>query len=145
MPSAIPAPRPQAAVPSTDQASIEMARVAREQIKAPAVTETAPLELSKEVMIANGIANMPKPLLSVSAPISNSLFTVAVDKTNRTAYVLEETRENYGIIKTYSTSLGSSNGDKFVEEDKKTPEGVYTIIRRRTSDDLPNTDQGHLF
>ncbi|MBZ4643479.1 MAG: hypothetical protein JG767_1088 [Deferribacteraceae bacterium] len=51
---------------------------------------------------------------------------IAVDKSAKTAYLLKIENDTPVIIKRYTDILtGEVNGDKAVEGDKKTPEGVY--------------------
>lgn len=52
---------------------------------------------------------------------------ILVDKSTRTLEVAEYELEQYRILKTFRTTIGKVKGDKQVEGDLKTPEGIYTL------------------
>ncbi len=80
---------------------------------------------------------LPKPVLSMPVPATDSRYTFVVDKKNFELYVLEENRENYRIVEVYPVSLGAKKGDKVKTGDLKTPEGLYQIVRLKNDEELP--------
>jgi len=71
----------------------------------------------------------------------NSKFkTLAVDKSSKTAYLFQIENDIPKIIKVYKNILtGEVNGDKRLEGDKKTPEGVYFTQSFISRNNLPPT------
>lgn len=69
----------------------------------------------------------------------NSSFKVlAVDKGNKTAYVIQVENDLPSIVKVYKNILiGENEGDKQQEGDKKTPEGIYFTQNFIPQDKLP--------
>lgn len=57
---------------------------------------------------------------------------VAINKQNQELFLLEQ-RSPLSLVKNFPCSTGQKEGDKFVEGDLKTPEGVYFIDRRLDS------------
>lgn len=84
------------------------------------------------------LLNLPKPSYALPASVGGALYTLVVDKTRKELFVLQETKDNYRIVKRYPASLGEKRGDKIIRGDKKTPEGLYRIVRIREDSDLPD-------
>lgn len=82
------------------------------------------------------ISELPSPRQTLSMPPSDSLYTLAVDKSRQELFVLEETQDNYMIVARYPVSLGSERGDKRTQGDNRTPEGLYKITEIR-EENLP--------
>ena len=75
------------------------------------------------------------PLLSAlasEAGESEFLPWILVDKRTNALKIMHTTGLKYSVVKTFRTTLGLVPGDKEVEGDKKTPEGIYFFeeIRR---------------
>ncbi|UOD35502.1 L,D-transpeptidase family protein [Deferribacteraceae bacterium V6Fe1] len=71
---------------------------------------------------------------------NNSFKTLAVDKSSKTAYLFQIENDMPKIIKVYKNILtGEINGDKQVEGDKKTPEGIYFTQNFISRNNLPPT------
>ena len=64
-------------------------------------------------------------LQTVSASESHGTTAILVDKKTNNLYVSEYVEGEYKILKTYHATLGKVTGDKEVEGDLKTPEGIY--------------------
>lgn len=61
---------------------------------------------------------------------SNTIQTIIIEKSNNTMKLLDE---NNSLVKEYSVRLGRNHGPKHCNGDMKTPEGVYSIIEKRSS------------
>ncbi len=73
---------------------------------------------------------------NISSDSTDPVFVV--DKSRQMFYIF--TSQGPGrlkVVDSIEASTGSSRGDKRVEGDKKTPEGVYTIVSKLTDRDLP--------
>jgi len=69
---------------------------------------------------------------------SSKFKTLAVDKSSKTAYLFQVENDMPKIIKVYKNILtGEDNGDKQLEGDKKTPEGVYFTQNFISRNNLP--------
>lgn len=69
-------------------------------------------------------------LFSFAAQAKGPFKMVLVDKSKHQLHVAEYQPENFKIIKTYHCTTGKVEGDKMVEKDLKTPEGVYFFKSR---------------
>ncbi|MBI4828709.1 MAG: L,D-transpeptidase family protein [Nitrospinae bacterium] len=74
--------------------------------------------------------------MTVAPPSTPSVYTIAVDKTRHEVYVLEETKDHYRIVKSYPADFGRERGDKVVQGDLKTPEGMYYITTIKREQEL---------
>ena len=72
-----------------------------------------------------------------AAPTPKATTAVLVDKKTNMIYVTEYKDGRYQTVKSYHTTLGKVKGDKEVEGDLKTPEGIYIFNNRLTSPKLP--------
>ena len=104
----------------------------------PPVTVAAPIASAPPApaegfFIKPDLSNLPAPSMTVAPPSTPSVYTIAVDKSRREVFVLEETKDHYRIVKSYSANFGRERGDKVVQGDLKTPEGMYyiTAIKRQ--------------
>ncbi|MGE4133026.1 MAG: murein L,D-transpeptidase family protein [Bdellovibrionales bacterium] len=72
-------------------------------------------------------ANMyPSPLLSLQSQTGAfSQFAFLVDKSRRTLTVWQDSGDTIKLVGAWPTDIGEKKGDKLVEGDKRTPEGVY--------------------
>lgn len=73
------------------------------------------------------ISELPAPQQALPLPSGEASHTVVVDKSRRELLVLEETQDNYIVVARYPVSLGSERGDKLLQGDNRTPEGLYRI------------------
>lgn len=71
------------------------------------------------------------------APATKATTAILVDKKTNMIYVTEYKDGRYQTLKSYHTTLGKVKGDKEVEGDLKTPEGIYTFNNRLTPPKLP--------
>ncbi|MEK6554020.1 MAG: L,D-transpeptidase family protein [Bdellovibrionota bacterium] len=77
-----------------------------------------------------GLAQDPLP-----APTGNGEVIVIVDKTKHELH-LARVQNGYEIFKTYPVTTGKNSGDKMVEGDLKTPEGIYQFSQRYNQSQL---------
>lgn len=82
-------------------------------------------------------SSLPKPSYSLPAPNSESAFVLLVDKSRGSLFVLEDAGAYYRIVKRYTAALGEARGDKQKSGDKKTPEGLYHVVRIKKDSELP--------
>lgn len=59
-------------------------------------------------------------------------FVILAQKNEKEMSLYEKDAKGFNKLKTYSMIIGENSGDKLVEGDKKTPEGVYELTQRRT-------------
>jgi len=84
------------------------------------------------ILFANTFKNY---IYNVSGKVETFLL---VDKTKQKLFVIDEdSTGNTSIIDTFRVTTGRSPGDKEKEGDLKTPEGIYTIIRKISDNKLP--------
>ncbi|MFK8137583.1 MAG: murein L,D-transpeptidase family protein [Bdellovibrionales bacterium] len=73
----------------------------------------------------NAQDKVPEGLIRLGNGSYFSDFAVVVDKTSRTTSVWKNENNRIVKIRDYVSDQGSASGDKILEGDKKTPEGVY--------------------
>ncbi len=59
-------------------------------------------------------------------------YIIVAQKDGKELSLLEKTEDNYKLISKDNMIIGENSGDKFLEGDKKTPEGSYDLIQKRT-------------
>lgn len=68
----------------------------------------------------------PSPLLSLQSETGAfTQYAFLVDKSKRTLTVWQHDDNGLKLVSAWPTDIGQKGGDKLVEGDKKTPEGVY--------------------
>lgn len=80
---------------------------------------------------------------AISAPALAAIPGVIVDKKTNSLHLVSYDGAAYKILKTYHTTLGLVAGDKEIEGDKKTPEGIYFFEEVRRPPNL-EAKFGHL-
>ncbi len=65
-----------------------------------------------------------------------SHHVLVVEKSTHTLYLYEYAQDVPKLIKTYQVATGKIKGDKLVQGDEKTPEGIYHFQNFRSSEDL---------
>jgi len=66
-------------------------------------------------------------------------YMVLADKYHRILYLLKQGQKKWGVIKTYPIAVGENEGKKQREGDKKTPEGLYFMVDKKTKSELVST------
>jgi len=82
---------------------------------------------------------IPNPVISREGFLNRPpAYTLVVSKRTKKLFVTEEMKKGYLVIKEYPISLGKIPGNKEKRGDKKTPEGIYSLIDLKTRDNLPS-------
>jgi murein L,D-transpeptidase YafK len=71
---------------------------------------------------------VPEPFLELG---TDGAYAILVDKSSSTVGIYQKRGEDVIKVASYRTSTGQAEGDKQVEGDLKTPEGVYYLVRIR--------------
>ena len=66
-------------------------------------------------------------------------YMILADKYHRILYLLKQGQKRWGVIKTYPIAVGENEGKKQREGDKKTPEGLYFMVDKKTRTELVST------
>ena len=77
---------------------------------------------------------MPSTLFKLDPLLSHHV--IIVDKNSHQLFIYENKNSYPVLLKTYSVATGKFSGDKMIEGDKKTPEGIYLITHFRSSREL---------
>ena len=84
------------------------------------------------ILFADNIKNY---IYNVSGKVDNFLL---VDKNKQKLFVIaEDSTCNLHVIDTFRVTTGRVTGDKEKEGDLKTPEGIYTVVRKIKDEKLP--------
>lgn len=62
----------------------------------------------------------------------NNKYVIVAQKAKKELELYENIDNDYKLISKENIIIGENSGDKFLEGDKKTPEGVYDLIQKRT-------------
>ena len=85
------------------------------------------------ILVANSFENY---VYNVSGKVANFLL---VDKEKQKLFVIAEDSTNtLHLIDSFRVTTGRVSGDKEKEGDHKTPEGIYTILRKINGEKLPD-------
>ncbi len=72
---------------------------------------------------------MSAPQRVESSSATQNTTAILVDKKTNQLYVTEYVDGSYKVLKTYHATLGQVKGDKELEGDLKTPEGIYSFTQ----------------
>lgn len=79
------------------------------------------------------ILSSPSRAAEVSKPAKPKVYSaILVDKATNTLEVVDLQNGEYVTLKKFHTTLGKVKGDKFQEDDQKTPEGIYIFNSKLT-------------
>lgn len=82
---------------------------------------------------------MPKTEISRKTFMKKAAGHILIlNKFTKKLFVTKETENGYSVVKEFPVSLGKMPGDKKLQGDNKTPEGIYTLIDLRTDEELPD-------
>lgn len=76
----------------------------------------------------------PSNILMMDEKFSHHV--ILVEKQTHKLHLFENNGTNPKLVKTYNTATGKFKGDKFVNGDHKTPEGIYTIYEFLSKEEL---------
>lgn len=82
-------------------------------------------------LAARALMLMTLTLGGVKAAHADDLPIIVVDKSKFQLHIAEY-KKGLNILKTYAVTLGKNLGDKMLEGDQKTPEGIYRFTTRYT-------------
>ncbi len=102
--------------------------------------ESIPGEDNDRAIVASLVPDLEKlPTLNFTPafPEPEGAFMMVVDKSREELLILKDIGDKYQIVERFNVSLGSKNGDKFRTGDKRTPEGVYHIVKIKEDHELP--------
>lgn len=85
----------------------------------------------------------PKQILNLSADERVSTNALLADKSKRQLSVIDSKCLLDGTIKEqYSIDIGKKSGDKKSRDDRRTPEGMYILLERKTPPEIPFSTYG---
>jgi murein L,D-transpeptidase YafK len=80
----------------------------------------------------------PKQILNISSDERVKTNTLLADKDERKLSVLDYEGISIGRIKdSYNIDIGKKSGDKKRKDDKRTPEGIYVLMEKKTQPEIP--------
>ena len=83
-------------------------------------------EVVDPLAVAPPAGQLPTALLGLAAaPGTFATYAFLVDKKERTLTVWQNSGETLKLIGAWPTDIGQQGGDKLVQGDKRTPEGIY--------------------
>ena len=63
-------------------------------------------------------------------------WMIVVDKFHRILYLLRQGDSRWGVVRIYPVAVGENEGAKEREGDRRTPQGLYFMVRKRHHDEL---------
>jgi murein L,D-transpeptidase YafK len=92
--------------------------------------------LSLSALAQNNL--FPRQILNLSADERVSTNALLADKSKRQLSVIDSKCLLEGSVKEqYSIDIGKNSGDKKARDDRRTPEGVYILLERKTPPEIP--------
>jgi murein L,D-transpeptidase YafK len=93
--------------------------------------------MKKIKALALALVLLPLVLTQVTyAAFPDSDFVVVVDKKTFQTHICNYNDGKLDVVKTFRTTMGQKTGDKMMEGDKKTPEGIYEFLFRAQAPQL---------
>ncbi len=92
-----------------------------------AKNQTAPLAENQAPPVENQSGLIPAPILEIDGAL------IIVDKSAHRLYLYD----GLSLVKSVRITTGKKRGDKLVEDDLKTPEGIYFLTEFLEDEDLP--------
>ena len=89
--------------------------------------DVAPQDLDQALPAKNQPGLIPAPIVDIDGPV------IIVEKSAHRLYLYEGER----LVKSFRISTGKRHGDKLVEDDLKTPEGIYFLTEFLEASELP--------
>ena len=63
-------------------------------------------------------------------------YMIVVDKFHRILYLLRQGTNRWGVIRVYPVAIGENEGAKLREGDRRTPQGLYFMVRKRYQSEM---------
>jgi murein L,D-transpeptidase YafK len=88
---------------------------------------------------------LPSAIFQMDSRFSHHVLLV--EKSTHSLYLYENTNQLPKLVKKYQIATGKKKGDKLVQGDKKTPEGIYQFQRFHSNNELISKygDQGLIY
>ncbi len=86
----------------------------------------------------------PENLLQITSTTAFSKYVFLVDKDLRKLYVYEREDDSIKKVEEMTADIGKNNGKKVRENDKKTPEGIYFFMGKKTQPEIPFETYGKM-
>ena len=85
-----------------------------------------------------GVLRFPKQILNISSDERVKTNTLLADKDERKLSVIDHESLAGGRIRdSYNIDIGKKSGDKKRRDDKRTPEGIYVLIEKKSPPEIP--------
>jgi murein L,D-transpeptidase YafK len=79
----------------------------------------------------------PAGIISIPEDDYYSKYIFVVGKKERTLWVYERDGKLLKLVEKFDTDIGKNHGDKTKENDHKTPEGIYFLLKKLTQPEIP--------
>ncbi len=87
----------------------------------------------------------PKQILNLSADARVATNALLADKSKRQLSLIDaESLAKGGTKESYIIDIGKNSGDKKKRDDRRTPEGIYRLLLRKTPPEIPYETYGSL-
>ena len=87
----------------------------------------------------------PKQILNLSSDIRVATNALLADKSKRQLSLIDsESLAKGGTKQDYTIDIGKNSGDKKKRDDRRTPEGIYRLLERKTPPEIPFETYGSL-
>lgn len=98
----------------------------------------------QEVLLADTIISVQEDLFEADflepfnaiSGMEEMRHLIVADKHHRVLYLLSQGAHRWGVVRTFPISIGSKEGRKEYEGDRRTPEGLYFVVSKMLKKDL---------
>ncbi len=88
--------------------------------------------------LAQNAIRYPKQILNLSSDVRIATNALLADKSKRQLSLIDsESLAKGGAKELYIIDIGKNSGDKKRRDDRKTPEGIYRLLERKTPPEIP--------
>lgn len=95
--------------------------------------------------LAQETIRYPKQILNLSADVRVATNALLADKSKRQLSLIDHESLAKGATKEdYVIDIGKNSGDKKKRDDRRTPEGIYRLLKRKTPPEIPYETYGSL-
>ncbi len=97
------------------------------------------------VAAAQDSIRYPKQILNLSSDVRVATNALLADKSKRQLSLIDsESLAKGGTKQDYTIDIGKNSGDKKKRDDRRTPEGIYRLLERKTPPEIPFETYGSL-
>lgn len=94
---------------------------------------------------AQNAIRLPKQILNLSSDSRVATNALLADKSKRQLSLIDlESLSKGGAKELYNIDIGKNSGDKKKKDDRRTPEGIYRLLERKTPPEIPFETYGSL-